>query len=63
LFTDAKLAEKLAPKVAEMMMKELGRDETWKQDQITAFMKLANGYLLKSDLHSAEFQTKDNAVN
>ncbi len=63
LFTDAKLAEKLAPKVAGIMMKELGKDEIWKQDQITAFTELANGYLLKSDMNLAAFQTNDNAVN
>ncbi len=46
LFTDARLAIKLAPKVAEIMMKELGMDEIWKQDQIAAFTELAKGYIL-----------------
>ena len=54
LFTDAKLAIKLAPDVAQIMMKELGKDEIWKQDQATAFTELAMGYLLKSDLHSSK---------
>jgi glycerol-3-phosphate dehydrogenase len=54
LFTDAKLAIKLAPKVAELMMKELKRDELWKENQVQSFSQLANGYLLKSDLNSVE---------
>lgn len=53
LFTDAKLAIKLAPEVAQIMMKELARNDIWKEDQVTAFRELAKGYLLKSDLHSA----------
>jgi glycerol-3-phosphate dehydrogenase len=46
LFTDAKLAIRLTSAVAEIMMKELGRDELWKQDQVTAFTELAEGYIL-----------------
>lgn len=46
LFFDAKLAISLAPKVAEIMMKELNRDEEWKIDQINTFRELATGYLL-----------------
>jgi glycerol-3-phosphate dehydrogenase len=49
LFTDAKLAIKLAPKVADLMMEELEKDEKWKEKQIQSFTKLANGYLLKND--------------
>ena len=48
LFIDAKLASSLAPKVAEIMMKELGRDEAWKTNQINAFQELAKGYLLNA---------------
>jgi glycerol-3-phosphate dehydrogenase len=47
LFTDAKLAMKLAPEVAEIMMKELCQDEVWKEKQVDAFTQLAKGYLLK----------------
>ncbi|MEO9210001.1 MAG: glycerol-3-phosphate dehydrogenase/oxidase [Ginsengibacter sp.] len=46
LFTDARKAIELAPKVAEIMMKELHQDEEWKQRQIDSFFTLANGYLL-----------------
>jgi glycerol-3-phosphate dehydrogenase len=49
LFMDARLANKLAPKVAEIMMKELAQDEVWKENQIKAFCELAEGYVLKSD--------------
>jgi glycerol-3-phosphate dehydrogenase len=51
LFTDANLAMKLAPEVAEIMMKELCQDEVWKEKQIQSFTELANGYLVKSDLN------------
>ncbi len=46
LFFDARAAIAAAPKVAEIMMKELGRDESWKQNQIDSFLSLAKGYLL-----------------
>jgi glycerol-3-phosphate dehydrogenase len=54
LFTDAKLAIKLAPKVAELMMKELKRHELWKENQVQSFSQLANGYLLKNDFNSVQ---------
>jgi len=47
LFTDAKLAKKLAPKVGELIMKELKQDTSWKEQQVKVFSELANGYLLK----------------
>ncbi|MEO5907740.1 MAG: glycerol-3-phosphate dehydrogenase C-terminal domain-containing protein, partial [Ginsengibacter sp.] len=47
LFMDASLASKLAPKVAEIMRKELNYDEVWKENQVKIFSELANGYLLK----------------
>jgi len=49
LFIDARMASNLAPKVAEIMMKELGRDEAWKINQIDTFRELAKGYLVKDD--------------
>ena len=48
LFIDAALANRLAPKVAEIMMKELKQDEGWKENQIKLFTELAKGYLLKN---------------
>jgi glycerol-3-phosphate dehydrogenase len=54
LFMDARLACKLAPKVAEIMMKELNYDEVWKLNQIKIFSELAMGYLIKDNLESVE---------
>lgn len=48
LFFDAKAAIDVAPKLAEIMMKELDRDELWKNEQVSAFVKLANGYLISN---------------
>ena len=49
LFIDAREAYHLAPKVAEIMMRELNQDETWKETQIASFLELAKGYLLSDD--------------
>ena len=46
LFINAKAAYNLAPKVAEIMMKELAQDEKWKAKEIDSFLELASGYLL-----------------
>jgi glycerol-3-phosphate dehydrogenase len=51
LFMDARLACKLAPKVAEIMMQQLNQDEVWKENQVKAFCELAQGYVLKSNLN------------
>jgi glycerol-3-phosphate dehydrogenase len=48
LFLDARAAIDAAPVVAELMANELNRDEQWKQDQVTAFTKLAQSYLLEA---------------
>lgn len=45
LFLNARAAMECAPEVAEMMAKELGRDETWKQEQVNEFTEIAKGYL------------------
>lgn len=47
LFLDAKKAWELAPRVADIMMKELGKDEEWKENQIASFNVLAEGYMIK----------------
>ena len=49
LFTDARLAARLAPQVADIMMKELNQSEAWKENQIRAFSELAKGYLLEDE--------------
>ncbi len=46
LVLDARASMEMAPKVAELMAQELGRDKTWQDHQISAYKKLAKGYLL-----------------
>lgn len=48
LFLDAKAAMKAAPMVADLMAKELAKDEQWKYDQLENFNSLAKNYLLES---------------
>jgi len=47
LFLDAKAAIRMAPRVANIMAKELGRDQNWQADQVTDFNQTARGYLVK----------------
>lgn len=47
LFLDARAAIDMAGQVADLMADELGRDETWKTNQVQDFIKLANRYLLE----------------
>lgn len=47
LFLDARAAIACSEKVADLLAKELGYDEIWKQNQIAVFKTLANGFLLK----------------
>jgi glycerol-3-phosphate dehydrogenase len=47
LFLDARAAIESCEKVGDLLTKELGHDDTWKQNQITVFKTLANGFLLK----------------
>jgi glycerol-3-phosphate dehydrogenase len=47
LFLDARAAIDSCEKVGVFLSKELGHDETWKQNQIAQFKTLANGFLLK----------------
>ncbi|WP_291104830.1 MULTISPECIES: glycerol-3-phosphate dehydrogenase/oxidase [unclassified Flavobacterium] len=47
LFLDARAAIACSKKVADLLTKELGYDEIWKQNQIAVFKTLANGFLLK----------------
>jgi len=47
LFLDAKAAIEAAPLVANIMMKELNKDEAWKEQQLKDFYKIAEGYVLK----------------
>ena len=46
LLLNAKAAVAIAPKVAGLLAKELGRDEEWQQEQIKSFTTLAQQYIL-----------------
>jgi glycerol-3-phosphate dehydrogenase len=46
LFLDARAAEEMAPAVAKIMAKELGKDQQWQKLQVEAFCELARGYYL-----------------
>ncbi|HMN03616.1 glycerol-3-phosphate dehydrogenase/oxidase [Geobacter anodireducens] len=45
LLLDARAAVAAAPRVAELMARELGRDSAWQAAQVAAFTTLAGGYL------------------
>ena len=46
LFLDAKLSIEMAPKVAQIMAKELGKDEQWQKQQVEAYTDLTKGFLI-----------------
>lgn len=46
LFLDARAAIDCAPRVANVMARELGKDEKWVEEQVAAFNEDAQGYLL-----------------
>jgi glycerol-3-phosphate dehydrogenase len=45
LFLDAAAAVKMAPRVAELLARELGRDAEWAAGQVHEFEELAKGYV------------------
>jgi glycerol-3-phosphate dehydrogenase len=45
LLLDARASVQAAPRVAQLMAAELGRDSAWEQRQVSEFSKLAAGYL------------------
>lgn len=47
LFLDARAAIDAAPVVADLMAAELNKDAAWKEEQVVAFRKLAQSYLLE----------------
>src|SRR5208337_3125979 len=47
LFLNARAAIQMAPRVAQILAKELGRNEQWQGNQIQLFGELAKGYLVK----------------
>lgn len=46
LFLNARAAVAMAPRVAALMAKELGRDAGWQAEQVAAIATLAKGYLV-----------------
>lgn len=46
LFLNAKAAVAIAPRVAELLGRELGRDVAWQAAQVEAFERIAAGYIL-----------------
>ena len=46
LLLDARASNEAAPLVARLLAEELGRDEAWVASEVTAYRKLAEGYLL-----------------
>ena len=47
LLLDAKESIRMAPKVAELMAKELGYDKQWEENQVKKFSDLASQYILE----------------
>jgi glycerol-3-phosphate dehydrogenase len=47
LLLDAHASTEMAPRVAELMAGELGRDEAWRDEQVRAFQTLARDYLIQ----------------
>jgi glycerol-3-phosphate dehydrogenase len=50
LFLNSKAAIEIAPRVAEIMAKELGKDENWIAEQIRQFDQTAQNYLIDVNL-------------
>lgn len=46
LLLDARASVKIAPEVARLMAKELGKDERWEEEQVKKYSLLAQGYVL-----------------
>jgi len=47
LFLNARAAIEMAPRVAALMARELGRDADWEAEQVQAFNRTARGFLLE----------------
>jgi glycerol-3-phosphate dehydrogenase len=49
LFLNARAAVEMAPNVARLMAKELGRDESWQREQVAKFTAIALGYSVAAE--------------
>ncbi|MDF9795488.1 glycerol-3-phosphate dehydrogenase [Catalinimonas alkaloidigena] len=47
LLLNARASMEMAPEVAKLMARELGKDKQWEDQQVEAYTKLAEGYILK----------------
>ena len=47
LFVDAREAQKVAPRVAEVMAEHMGKDQAWIDSQVEAFIKVSDNYYCK----------------
>jgi glycerol-3-phosphate dehydrogenase len=47
LFLDAESALAMAPDVAELLSRELGRDAAWRDEQLAEFRRVAQGFLVR----------------
>ncbi len=48
LFLNARAAIRMAPRVAVLLARELGRDTGWQTAQVESFTRLAGGYLVQA---------------
>jgi glycerol-3-phosphate dehydrogenase len=48
LFLDARASMEAAPRVADLLAKELGRDAAWCERQVSSFRELARGYIVRA---------------
>lgn len=48
LFLNTRAARRMAPRVATLLARELGRDETWQAGQVASFNQVADGYMIKA---------------
>ena len=46
LLLNAAASIEMAPRVAELLAAELGRDESWQKEQVQAFKEIAEGYIV-----------------
>jgi len=49
LLLDAEASIEMAPEVARLMAEEMGHDEQWQKEQVKAYTKLAQKYVLDAD--------------
>jgi glycerol-3-phosphate dehydrogenase len=43
---DARESMRMAPQVAEIMAKEMGKDEKWQTEQVANYIKVTSNYIL-----------------